>query len=104
MARLDIKTLVLAFEKRISELEKNPPDKVSTAVVVTLLERAVEEVIKEHFLHLLKSDLEKAVEKEFKAMKDEFVEEIIENVLTDDELKQKLQGIVKHKILVSFNP
>ena len=66
MARIDVQTLVMAFEKRIGELEKNPPDKVSTGVIVNMLERSIDEIIKEHFIYLVKKELELQIKKEFK--------------------------------------
>ncbi len=69
MARLDVQTLVMAFEKRIESLEKNPPDKISTGVVLKILDKAIEEEIKNHFLYLVKKEIEEQIRNEFKKMK-----------------------------------
>lgn len=103
MARIDIKTLVLAFEKRIEALEKNPPDKVPTAVIINLLENAVDDIIKEHFIHLAKKEINVLVEDEFKERKDHFVREVLESILTDKELKEKIKYEIKSCMLINLN-
>lgn len=102
MARLDIKTLVLAFEKRIEALEKNPPDKINTAVVVTLLEKSIEEVIREHFVHVAKQEIKQCVEEKFQEKKNDFVVHIIENILEDDSLKKFIEEHLKKKLIQSL--
>lgn len=99
MARLDIKTLVLAFENRITALEKNPPDKVPMAVILNLLERSVEEVIKDHFLHLIQKELEGLIKEQFEEMKSEFINEVLEDLLDDEEFKKKIGAQLRYKML-----
>ncbi len=102
MARLDVKTLVLAFENRISALEKNPPDKVPLAVILNLLENAVEEVIKDHFKEIIRQDLEQAIKEQFKQMKDEYISKITETVFMDEEFKIAIQNNLKSRIFRAF--
>jgi len=99
VARLDIKTLVLAFENRITALEKNPPDKVPMAVILNLLERSVEEVIKDHFLHLIQKELEGLIKEQFEEMKSDFINEVLEDLLDDEEFKKKIGTQLRHKML-----
>lgn len=98
MTRIDVQTLVLAFEKRIVLLEKNPPDKVPTSVVINLLERAIDEVIKEHFVELIRRDIVKSIKKEFDEMRVAFIKKTIENILTDDAFRLKMENHLKYKI------
>jgi hypothetical protein len=102
MARLDIKTLVLAFEKRINELEKNPPEQVPTSVVLVLLEKAVGEVITEHFQNNIKEELKQRVREQFAESKDRFINEAITEVLEDEEFKLRMSNLIKHTIEKNF--
>lgn len=52
MSRIDVQTLVLAFERRIEALEKNPPDKIPTSTILKMLEASIDDIIKNHFEHL----------------------------------------------------
>lgn len=99
MARIDVQTLVMAFEKRIEALEKNPPDKVSTGVIVNMLEKSIDEIIKEHFIHLVRKDIESAIKKEFKAMRTQFVEKTVEGILTDSAFRQAIETRIKNSII-----
>ncbi len=99
MSRIDVQTLVLAFEKRISLLEKNPPDKISTAVVVNLLEKSIEDEIKNHFIELIRREIVKSIKKEFEEMRVKFVQKTIENILTDELFRLKMEKHLKHKLL-----
>jgi hypothetical protein len=99
MSRIDVQTLVMAFEKRIEMLEKNPPDKISTGVVVKLLENSIGEVIKEHFVHIVKKELEEAIHKEFKKMKSAFIEKTLKDILTDDAFREGFRDKIKKSIL-----
>lgn len=102
MARIDVQTLVLAFEKRIELLEKNPPDKVSTSVVINLLERAIDDEIKNHFVELIRRDVVKAVKKEFAQMRDEFIKKTVGNILQDDAFRTALEKNFKDNIMNGF--
>jgi hypothetical protein len=99
MARIDVKTLVLAFEKRISELEKNPPDKISTGVIINLLENGIEECIREHFIFLVKNELEGLIKKEFMVMKSEFIVTTLENIFHDEEFRENLENSIKKRLI-----
>ena len=101
MSRIDVKTLVLAFEKRIEALEKNPPDKVPTAVVINLLERAIDEVIKEHFIHLIKAEIEESIRFEFEKLHDRFVKKTIKELLTDEQYRAEIQRKLKFTMIES---
>jgi hypothetical protein len=99
MARIDVHTLVLAFEKRIEALEKNPPDKVPTSVIINMLESSIDDIIKNHFIQLIKSDLEKDIKDEFQKLKVSFIKKTIKNILSDDSFRIDLENKLKKKIL-----
>lgn len=99
MARIDIQTLVHVFEKRIEALEKNPPELVPIAVIINLLGKAIEEVIKEHFVELVKRDLKKLVQTQYQELNDEFVGECIKKTLLDKKLRKAMENKLKIKIL-----
>lgn len=103
MSRIDVKTLVLAFENRISALEKNPPDKISTGVVINLLEKALEEEIRNHFLHLVKLDIEAMLKSEYELMRTQFTKKVIENILIDEEFRSRLEDKLKSKVMRALN-
>jgi len=102
MARIDVQTLVLAFEKRIESLEKNPPDKVPTSVIIKLLENSIDALLKDHFIHLIKLDLEEHLKKEFEAMRHSFIETTIENILSDEDFREELENKMKKKMIQSI--
>lgn len=102
MSRIDVQTLVLAFEKRIEALEKNPPDKISTSVIVNLLEKAIEDEIKNHFRELVRREIVKQVKKEFSDMRDEFVKKTINSLLTDDAFQKSIENSLKYRIMKGF--
>ena len=102
MSRIDIKTLVMAFEKRIEALDKNPPDKVPMSVIMNLLERSIDEVIKEHFLHIVKLDMKKDLEKEFKLMKNKFIKKTLKNILNDEGFRSEIENRVKLSLMMNI--
>jgi len=102
MSRIDVQTLVLAFEKRIEALEKNPPDKVSTSVVVNLLERAIEDEIKNHFRELVRREIVKQVKKEFADIHKKFIKEILMNLFTDESFQKTVENGVKYRMMKVF--
>ena len=99
MSRIDVQMLVLAFERRIEALEKNPPDKVSTGVIVNMLEKSIDEIIKDHFVHLIRVDIKNQVNKEFKEMKKKFISKTVENMLSDEGFRQGIEKKIKQFIL-----
>jgi len=99
MSRIDVQTLVAVFEKRIEALEKNPPDKVPMAVVIKMLSESIDQIIKEHFVHLVRKDIQKLINKEFLEMKREFVSKTVENILTDDDFREVLEKKIKNQVL-----
>lgn len=99
MARLDVQTLVMAFEKRIEALEKNPPDKISTGVVLKILDKAIEEEIKNHFLYLVKKEIEEQIREEFKKMKVSFVNKTVKDMLSDEEFRIALGNKIKRSVI-----
>jgi hypothetical protein len=102
MSRIDVQTLVMAFEKRIEALEKNPPDKVPLSVIINLLEKAIEDELKNHFIILIKKELEKNIQEEFKKMKVTFVKKTIKNVLSDNEFRIELENKLTKRIINSI--
>lgn len=99
MSRIDVETLVRAFEHRIAELEKNPPDKVPTDVVLKLLENAIEDELKKHFIHLIQRDLRAKVNKEFKKLRKEWVSHAIEKLFSDNLLKAQAHQVLCDRIM-----
>ena len=99
MSRIDVQTLVMAFEKRIEALEKNPPDKVPTSVIVNLLEKAIEEEMKNHFVFLIQKDIYKRMKNEFAEMKDDFIKQVMERMLTDKGFSNEVEKLMKSKML-----
>lgn len=99
MSRIDLQTLVMVFEKRIEALEKNPPDQVPQAVIIRLLENSIEEIIKDHFVFLVKKDIQKLIKKEFNEMKTEFVSRCVSNILDDSSFRSSLENKIKNSIL-----
>jgi phosphopantetheine adenylyltransferase len=102
MSRIDVKTLCLAFEKRIEALEKNPPDKVPTSVIVNLLEIAIEEEIRNHFVEIIKKDLRTCIDFEFEKMHERFVKQVVTDVLCDKEFSEKLENKIKNRMLLNL--
>lgn len=102
MARIEIKTLVLAFEKRIEALEKNPPDKVPTAVIINMLEGSIDEIIKNHFMELIKMELSTRIKSEFAEMHDKFVKKTIKNILSDEDYRGNLENKLKSRMITSI--
>jgi predicted PolB exonuclease-like 3'-5' exonuclease len=102
MARIDIKTLVLAFERRITEIEKNPPDKVPMTVIFNLLEKAIDEALREYFHTMILEDLKIYVEDAYKEKYEEFIETCLDNILEDDELRKTIEHRIKTNILNSI--
>lgn len=99
MTRIDVQTLVLAFEKRIEALEKNPPDKISTEVIINLLENAIDDEIKKHFIELIRRDILKSVKHQFSHMRDEFIKTTVCNLLSDEKLRNDIEKQLKENIL-----
>jgi hypothetical protein len=102
MSRIDVQTLVMAFERRIEALEKNPPDKVATHVILNMLEKSIDEIIKDHFLHLIKKDIQKAIRQEFKTMRTDFVMKTVEGLLADSGFRAALEVKIKNSILLNL--
>lgn len=99
MARIDVQTLVMAFEARLNALEKNPPDKVPTAVILKLLEKGIEEEIKNHFVELIRRDMVKRIKDQFAEMRDEFIKQIMERCFTNKRFMDEVEQIMKEKML-----
>lgn len=102
MSRIDVQTLVLAFEKRIEMLEKNPPDKVPMSVVINLLEKSIDEVIRGHFVEMAKKDVEELVKKELKNVHAEFVRKTVSNILSNEIFRDQIEHKFKSAILESI--
>lgn len=102
MSRIDLNTLVACFEKRIESLEKNPPDKVPTHVIIKMLENGIEDEVKEAFRLSAQNDVRKAINKEFKALKDEFIKNTVKNILTDSTFRESVESLLKSKILLGL--
>lgn len=99
MSRIDIQTLVLAFERRIEALEKNPPDKVPTSVIMNMLEKSIDEIIRDHFVYLVKKDVQKLIKNELKMMHNAFVSKTIESIITDEHFRQALTQKIKASVI-----
>lgn len=99
MSRIDLNTLVACFEKRIEVLEKNPPDKIPTHVIIKMLEQGIEDEVKQAFVLSARNDVRKAINKEFKDLKDEFIKTTVKNILTDSAFRDSLESILKGQLL-----
>lgn len=99
MSRIDIQTLVMVFEKRIEALEKNPPDKVPQSVIMRMLESSIDEIIKGHFVHLIKKDIEKLIKKEFSDIRIDFISKTVANILTDSAFRQTIEEKIKKSVI-----
>lgn len=102
MSRIDVQTLVLAFEKRIDALEKNPPDKISTSVIINMLEKSIDEEIRNHFIYIIQRDITKAIKKEFSNIHKQLIKKSVENILTDSQFRINLEETIKNKVIKSF--
>jgi len=99
MSRIDLNTLVACFEKRIESLEKNPPDKVPTHVIIKMLEQGIEDEVKQAFMLSARNEVRKAINKEFKALKDEFIKTVVKNILTDSTFRESVESLFKSQLL-----
>lgn len=99
MSRIDVQALVLAFENRIAALDKNPPVSVSQRTISLMLENALEEEIKNHFIHLIKKDIKHELEQEFKNLKTKLVKEVLKNILTDSDFRNTIERKIKSSIV-----
>ncbi len=99
MSRIDVQTLVESFEKRISELNKNPPDQVPYKVIVNMLEQSIGEIIRDHFLYLIKKDIQGLIRKEFKSMNNRFVTQTVKDMLADSSFRKSIEMKVKKSII-----
>ena len=102
MGRIDVQTLVMAFEKRIEALEKNPPELISTGVMLSMLEKSIDELIKEHFNYMIKSEIKKLLEKEFSKMKVSFAKSALKSILSSNEFRSDLEKKLKEHIIDSI--
>jgi hypothetical protein len=102
MSRIDVNTLVLAFEKRIELLERNPPDKVPMAVVIKLLENAIEDVLRENVLHTIKKEFDDCVRKEFKIIHKKFINKTLKNILADERFRSEIENKIKLSLMMNI--
>lgn len=102
MSRIDVKTLVLAFEKRIEALEKNPPDKVPTSVIINMLERSIDEIIKDHFLSLIKKQIDNNLENEFKSLYKNFIKKTLKDILSDSNFRSTIESRIKSSLIINI--
>lgn len=67
-----------------------------------MLEKSIDEIIKDHFIFLVKKDMEKRIKHEFNEMKDDFVNKVLNNILSDSSFRQafenKVKGFIIHNI------
>src|SRR5690242_2281690 len=103
MGRIDVTTLVLAFEKRIEALEKNPPDKVPTGVILNMLNGAIDTTIREHFVHLARKEIKELVDNEFKKYKNDFVNKSLKNIFKDQKFKLEIEKLIKSRLIRSLD-
>lgn len=99
MSRIDITTLVACFEKRIEALEKNPPDKVPTHVILKMLETAIDDEIKNHFVFLVQKEMTSIIKKEFKERQTEFINKTLDGLLSDESFRKILEKEIKDSII-----
>lgn len=97
--RIEVETLVAVFEKRIEALEKNPPELVPMNVIIKLLETAIQDVVHEHFVHLIKKEIRDLVTTEFKKLRVPFVKKTVKDLLSDEMFRVELERKVKNSII-----
>jgi DNA repair photolyase len=102
MSRIDLNTLVACFEKRIDALEKNPPDKVPTHVIIKMLEQSVDDEVKAAFIECARNDVRAMVKKEFKEMKNAFIKKTLENILTDESFRKTVEHRIRDFIILNI--
>ena len=99
MSRIDVKALVMALENRIEALDKNPPDQISQETIVNLLEKAIEDEIKNHFFYIIRKEIVKNIKEKFVKMKDSFVKKTIKEILSSEDFRREIEGKLKKRIL-----
>ena len=99
MSRIDITTLVACFDKRIEALEKNPPDKVPMNVILNMMEKAIDDEIRNHFVFLAQKDMEKLIKEKFQEKKKEFINKTLEGILNDESFRKILEKEIKDSII-----
>lgn len=92
-------TLVESFEKRISELNKNPPDIIPRSIIIKMLEQSIGEIIRDHFIYLIKKDMKRLIKEEFNSMKNKFVSTIVKDLLTDSVFRRAAESKIKKSII-----
>ncbi len=101
-SRIDVQTLVLAFEQRISELNKNPPNIVPDDIISILLKNAITEEIEKHFVNVIQREIKDALHKEFKKIHLNFVKTTLKNILTDSDFRSSIENRIKKSIIESI--
>ena len=99
MSRIDVTILVLAFEKRISELNKNPPDLVPSKTISLMLESVVSEEIEKHFSYIIRKDIKDLLNEEFKRSKTKMVKQILKSIMDDSSFKLQIEAKIKKSII-----
>ena len=99
MSRIDIHTLVACFEKRIEALEKNPPDKVPMKVILDMMEKSIDEEIKNHFVFLAQKEMTKIIKQKFQEKHKEFIDKTLEGILNDESFRKTLEKEIKDSII-----
>lgn len=97
--RIEVDTLVAVFEKRIEALEKNPPELVPMKVIINLLEQAIQDVVKEHFVYLINKEIKSLVNEEFKKIRSQFVKKTVKGLLSDESFRASLEKRLKNSII-----
>lgn len=103
MSRIDVQTLVLAFEKRIEALEKNPPDQVPMNIILNLLDKSIDSVIQEHFIYLMEQDIKNLIKKELKNYHAEFIKKTVTNILDNPIFRDEIENKFKKAIVNGIN-
>lgn len=99
MSRIDVATLVEAFENRIAALNKNPIEVIPQKTIISMLKSALEDEMKSHFVYLIQRSLRISLQKEFKTKKAKFVNDILKDIITDSSFKETLKKTIKVSIV-----
>jgi AAA+ superfamily predicted ATPase len=102
MSRIDVQTLVLALEKRIEALDKNPENLVPQEIINNLLEKAINDVIRENFINVAKREIRELVKNNLRQEKNQFVKTAVKNILTDSSFRVSLEKKIKTYIIDSI--
>ena len=102
MSRIDVQTLVLAFESALNKLNKNPPEAVSDAQISSMLISCLKYEIENHFSEIIKQDIHQVLKKEFKKEKTKLIKDVVKNILLSSNFRQQIEEKIRYFIIQSI--